>query len=547
MTKKIFNSILAVASLSVIICTLFMSILVYNSFSTHILKTLKSDAVLVRRGVEEYGASYLDKISGDNRLTWISAEGEVLFDTFGDAEDMENHGEREEIIEAREKGIGTSTRYSVTLGRHSFYYAVSLSDGSVIRVGEDSNSFMPLLSRIIYIMLFIIVLVVVISVPIARVLAKKVVRPINEMDIERLTSEGVYKEIAPLIHRINRQNNLISAQMTDLKRRQEEFRAITENMGEGLIVVDEGAEILSYNKSALKMLRAEGVVYGASIFEVSRNDAFADAVKKALSGDKTQTVFSHGERYFRVFASPVEREKCGGAVIVLLDVTEVEQREALRREFTSNVSHELKTPLTSIYGISEIMAGGIVKPEDMKGFAKNINDESGRLIRLINDIIKLSQLDEGTAPLEKERIDLMAVAKEVRSRLRLIYEKAGIDFVIEGESVFVTGVSGIISEMVYNLCDNAIKYNKEGGSVTVFVGYKEGRPCICVTDTGIGIAESDIGRVFERFYRVDKSHSKEKGGTGLGLSIVKHAAAYHNATLHLESKLGEGTCAWVIF
>ena len=547
MTKKIFHSILAVASISVVICTLFMSILVYNSFSTHVLKTLKSDAVLVRRGVEEYGASYLDKVSGDNRLTWISDGGEVLFDTLSDAEDMENHAEREEVIEARKNGFGTSTRYSATLKRLSFYYAISLSDGSVIRVGEDSSSFMPLIRRIFYIMLVIIVLVVVISVPIARALSKKVVRPINEINIEEVTPEGVYKEIAPLIHRINRQNTLITAQMNDLKRRQEEFKAITENMGEGLIVVDAGGEVLSYNRSALKILREDSVIYGASIFEVSLSDAFADVVKKALSGDKTQTVFSHASRYYRVFASPVEGENYGGAVVVLLDVTEVEQREALRREFTSNVSHELKTPLTSIYGISEIMAGGIVKPEDMKGFAKNINDESGRLIRLINDIIKLSQLDEGTAPLETERIDLLAVAKEVRSRLRLIYEKAGIEFIIEGESVYIMGVSGIISEMIYNLCDNAIKYNKEGGSVRVSVGYEKGRAAVRVTDTGIGIAAGDKDRVFERFYRVDKSHSKAKGGTGLGLSIVKHAAAYHNAELSLESKIGEGTSVLVVF
>jgi two-component system phosphate regulon sensor histidine kinase PhoR len=318
-------------------------------------------------------------------------------------------------------------------------------------------------------------------------------------------------------------------------------------MGEGLVVVDEKGEILSYNKSALKLLGASEVPYGTSIFEVNGDEVFRETVESALGGTKRRVKIRRGDKVLRFLAGPVSTKEYGGAVIVILDITDTEEKESLRREFTSNVSHELKTPLTSIYGISEIMAGGIVKPEDMRGFAYDINKETGRLIRLVNDIIKLSQLDEGSTTLEKEQVDLMSVVKEVRERLKMVYRKNGIEFNVEGHSAVVSGVHGILSEMIYNLCDNAIKYNREGGSVTVTVDTYKGRPRVKVEDTGIGIPPEAKERVFERFYRVDKSHSKEIGGTGLGLSIVKHGAAFHSADVKLESEYGRGTTVEIRF
>lgn len=438
-------------------------------------------------------------------------------------------------------------RYSATMMRHSFYSAVRLSDGSVIRLSEDSTSFIPTVNRMIGAVILVLGVITLFSVLLAKVFSRGIVKPINGIDIESPDADKTYNELSPLLHKINRQNQLISSQMNDLKRRQQEFRAITENMGEGLIVVDGKGEILSYNKSALKLLGSTEVPYGTNILNVNGDPSFREVVESAIGGEKKHIKIRRGEKVLRFIASPVSAKTYGGAVIVILDITDTEERDSLRREFTSNVSHELKTPLTSIYGISEIMAGGIVKPEDMRSFACDINKETGRLIRLVNDIIKLSQLDEGSTTLEKEQVDLMSVVKEVRERLKMVYRKNGIEFKIEGRRAVISGVHGIISEMIYNLCDNAIKYNREGGSVTVTVDEYKGRPRVKVEDTGIGIPPEAKERVFERFYRVDKSHSKEIGGTGLGLSIVKHGAAFHSADVKLESELGRGTTVEIRF
>ena len=547
MTAKIFRSILVASCIAVVACVIAFSVFLYDTFVDGMNETLMAEAKLVAVGVENYGREYLVSFQEDSRITWIDPSGKVLYDTRGDIAEMENHGDRKEVEEAFEYGVGMENRHSATMMSHSFYCAVKLSDGSVVRLSEDSSAFVPTLTKTLYTVLFILAAVVIVSVFLARLLAKNVVKPINSINFEKTDTDKIYGELSPLLHKINRQNQLIKNQMDDLKRRQQEFRAITENMGEGLIVVDKNAEILSYNRSALALLESEEVPYGANILDLNSNEGFTEAVRSALGGKKKHMVLRRGDKVLRFIASPVSTKEYGGAVIVILDITESEERDSLRREFTSNVSHELKTPLTSIYGISEIMAGGIVKPEDMQGFASDINKESGRLIRLVNDIIKLSQLDEGSTTLEKEQVDLLSVAKEVRERLKMVYRKNGISFNIEGGSVWVSGVPGILSEMVYNLCDNAIKYNKEGGSVTVTVDCCKGDARITVSDTGIGIPPEAKKRVFERFYRVDKSHSKEIGGTGLGLSIVKHGAAFHNAEVKLESELGRGTTIEIRF
>ncbi len=423
-----------------------------------------------------------------------------------------------------------------------------LGDDSRLLVYSSHGTIWAIMLQGIWIIILAFVVVIVFSVVLARTLSKKIISPINKIDLENPQVMDDYFELSPLLHRIKRQNELINLQLDDLKRRKEEFEGITENMGEALMVIDNYADIITYNKSAETLFENRGIGYGVSVFVANEGEEFEAAVKGALEGNRCELELRRGENVYQVFTSPVKVDKkVSGALIFVVDITEKAGREAMRREFTSNVSHELKTPLTSISGISEIMMNGIVKPEDVAGFAENIHNEAGRLINLVNDIIKLSQLDENSIPLEKENIDLLMVAKEVKTRLRHVISKSGVEFKLIGESAFVCGIAPILSEMIYNLCDNAIKYNKKNGTVELIVGHRNGNPFVSVRDTGIGIPRDAQSRVFERFYRVDKSHSREIGGTGLGLSIVKHAAAYHGAELSLQSKLNEGTTVEIIF
>ena len=372
----------------------------------------------------------------------------------------------------------------------------------------------------------------------ADVSARNIVKPLRDFDPERKTGQG-YKEIEPIMDRLTRQSQLIDLQMADLKRSQEEFRAITDSMAEGFVLVDTDMKLVSYNPSARKLMGDGGV---------ESSGLFRNVAGQALAGTHTERTAELDGRVYQILASPVEDAgRVTGAVIVTLDITEKAHREAMRHDFSSNVSHELRTPLTSIYGISELMMNDMVKPEDMKGFAANIHDESGRLIALINDIIKLTQLDEGVYELERAEVDLYAVAKSVVERLKPVASLRGIEFAVTGTSTMVHGIPSVIDEMVYNLADNAMKYNVENGRVLISVATLAGRPVISVSDTGIGIPREHIDRVFERFYRVDKSHSKKIGGTGLGLSIVKHGAAVHGANVELKSKPGRGTVITITF
>ncbi len=539
MIKRIFRSII-LGSVVSFLCSLALFLLVlYRYVHPYFMNEIADEAQYIRTGIELNGTAYLEKLETDSTIIWISSDGGMLF---GSA--MEQQGAKR----ALEAGESVDIWYSDSTGVQTVNCAVRLADGSVLYISEAENGVWIILRNMLGPMMIIFSLLLLLSIGLSVALSRKIVRPIHNIDIENPDIHADYAELSPLLQRINRQNKLIQRQMNDLRSRQEEFLTITENMSEGLILIDNKTEVLSYNSSAKAQLDAGDITYGKSVLEVSSDKAFAGAVHGALAGERSAPILESGGRIYQLFANPVTVEgTVSGAVLLILDVTEREQRDAMRREFTSNVSHELKTPLTSIYGISEIMMNGIVKPQDMEGFAKNIHDESGRLITLIEDILRLSQLDEGTQESQQEDTDLYRIAEDVVGRLLRVAEKCGVSLTISGESAPMRGIPSILSEMVYNLCDNGIKYNKAGGKVQVNVSHRDGHIVLTVQDTGIGIPPEHQDRVFERFYRVDKSHSKAIGGTGLGLSIVKHGAAYHRAQVSLSSKEGEGTTVQIRF
>lgn len=548
MTKKIFRSIICVSIVTFAACFVFIMGILYEYFNSQLLSELKSEAALVEQGVELYGEKYLEGVDVESRITWIESDGSVIYDTDVNADRLENHSERDEVAEAFENGSGSSQRYSKTLAERNVYYAELLDDGTVIRISSSQYTLAALLAAMIEPMLFVLVIVIALSVFLAVKLSKKIVKPINEMNLDNPDLDENYPEISPLLKKISRQNLLIDRQMKALKKNEEEFMTITSNMTEALIIIDKNTEILSYNQGALKLLGRKDAKIGESVFTLNRSEGFRNGIDGALKGKHSECLMDFNKRIYQLLVNPVfDGDTVGGAVILIMDVTEKEQREALRREFTSNVSHELKTPLTSIYGISEIMMNGIVKPEDMNRFAENIHDESGRLINLVNDIIKLSQLDENSVTADKEPIDLYALAKSIAARLKMTADKNNVTISVEGEKTIVNGINSILDEIIYNLCENGVKYNVSGGTVKVFTGTENGCPIIRVSDTGLGIPKEHHARIFERFYRVDKSHSRKIGGTGLGLSIVKHGAAYHKAHVEIESKEGEGSTFTVIF
>lgn len=548
MTKRIFRSIIFVSLITFVACFVFIMGILYEYYNNQLLTELKNEAMLVEQGVELYGEDYLKEIDFENRITWTEDDGTVIYDNRYDSASLENHGNREEVEEALESGSGSSQRYSDTVAEKLVYYALQMSDGSVIRVSSAQYTVIALLLALTEPMLIVLIIAFAVSFMFARMLSKKIVKPINEMFLDNPDIDENYPEIFPLIKKIRRQNSLIENQMRELKKNEEEFRTITSNMLEGFIIIDDKTDILSYNSGALKLLSKDKAIIGESVFMLDRSEAFREAVGESLGGIHSERMLERDGRAFQIMANPVfENKRVRGAVILIIDVTEKEQREALRREFTSNVSHELKTPLTSIYGISEILMNGIVKPDDIPKFSKDIHDESGRMITLVNDIIKLSRLDENASFGQREPIDIFSYAKAVVLRLSKMAENNNVSIELSGEKTVVEGIPSIIDEIIHNLVENAIKYNKSGGSVGIFVGNENGRNILRVRDTGIGITKENLPRIFERFYRVDKSHSKKIGGTGLGLSIVKHGAAYLGAEVRAESEPGVGTTITVKF
>ncbi len=543
MTKRIFKNIFAVSLGIVVICFVLMTAVLYSYSGELIINQLKEEAVLIENGLKRDGASYLGGINNTaNRITIIESDGTVTYDSKINAKDMENHLTRKEIKEAFLYGESATVRYSETLSAQVLYYALKMDNGSVLRISSEQTAVWLLVLRFMQPILVVLIILLILSAVTASCAAKKILKPINELDLENPENNECYEEVAPLLHKISRQNKKIKNQLSELKRTQYEFGLITDNMSEGLIVIDENTEVLSYNKSAMKLLNAQLSEANKSVLSLNRSLGFRNAVELSLKGQHNEQSIILGEKHYNIIANPVfHNEKVTGAILIIFDSTEKESREQLRREFTSNVSHELKTPLTTIYGVSDMLSAGMVKPEDVSGFAMNIRNETGRLIELIDDIINLSMLDEGSYEVETEEIDLYSLADIIVERLNDIAAERNITLKLSGEHIKIKGVIRIVDEIFHNLVDNAIKYNKDGGKVKITVTDSENNAKIVVEDTGIGIPLEYQNRVFERFYRVDKSHSKKIGGTGLGLSIVKHAVMCHGGNIELESREGEGT------
>lgn len=543
MTKRIFRSIMLVSALVLVIGLGFIMGILYHYFGSQIEKELKSETAYLAISVENMGLSALDKLPAESaRVTLIDEDGTVLFDNKADAAGMENHADRQEVIAAKLKGTGKATRQSDTLAEKTIYYAKQLTNGQILRVSSTQYTVAALIGELVQPMLYVLLMMVVLSALFAARISKKIVSPINDLDLEEPERTEAYDEISPLLTKINKQQRTIRKQLADARRQQQEFSIITENMSEGLLVIDAQTDLLSYNSSALRLLDAAETQAHTSVFSLNRSEPFQQAVDAVLSGRHTSSNLQIGDSFCQVIANPVLRDKeVTGAVLLLVDITEKIQRENLRREFTANVSHELKTPLTSISGFAEIIQDGFVKPEDIKKFAGKIFVEAQRLIALVGDVIKISQLDEGCLPYQKEETDLYVLAKDTLERLRDPAKRRQVSLFLEGEHAVLATTQPILEEVLYNLCDNAIKYNHPNGKVTVTVLNGKNTVSISVADTGIGIPSADQARVFERFYRVDKSHSKEIGGTGLGLSIVKHGAAYLGAKVELDSQLDKGS------
>lgn len=546
MTRKIFQSIIAVVISVLLLSLALITGVLYNHFETTMLDQLRTTAQFAEQGVEQEGMAYFDSLHAQNcRVTWIAADGTVKYDNRSNPKAMENHADRQEVREAMENDSGTSVRRSSTLSEHTMYYAKRLSDGTVLRLSMSQRSVLFLMGGMLSPLVFIFLAACLLAGVLSYRVSKKIVKPLSEIDLKHPEQVETYDELSPFLQRIAAQNREIDARMAEIRKQQQEFSMITENMSEGLFVVDRNYQILSYNKSAMQIFGMDPRQEHENLLAVNRSEGFRNAVDSALKGRHTQENLELNGRVYQIIANAVCQpdfaEDMVGAVILVLDVTEKEAQEQYRREFTANVSHELKTPLTSISGIAEIIRNGIVKPEDIPHFAGKIYDESQRLITLIGDIIKLSRLDENQVPMERETVDMLEMARDVVQQLSSVARKNGVTLVANGTHGQVQGVRQVLGEMVYNLCENAVKYNRAGGRVWVDVQQVADHVVLRVKDTGIGIPAAEQGRIFERFYRVDKSHSKAVGGTGLGLSIVKHGAALHHATISVSSEPEQGT------
>ena len=544
MTAKIFRSIFITSCAVLLACFAIIFAVCYQSYDGLVIEELRRECEYVKGGIEKYGDAYLMELDVDgSRLTLIDEDGEILYDSLlGDELDgADNHKGREEVREAVESGEGVAVRYSGTFGSMTAYFALLLSDGRVIRVAAEYNSVFTALLNVMGPTLLLFLAVTLTALLIARKLSRSIVKPLCELDLEHPERTRVYEELRPIISKLTEQNYTISKQMDELSLKRNEFDSITSNMSEGMIVINSRTNVLSCNRSAKDILEI-GDELPKSILTIKDTPAFRSAIHKALSGTNGYDSIRTEDKYYSILVTPVFHEGIvEGAVIVILDDTEKEHREELRREFTSNISHELKTPLTSISGFAELIGNGIADGEDAKRFAVRIQREAKRLITLVGDIIRLTQVDGGEVPYDEGEISLFDVCRDVIDRLIPISEKEGVSLLLDGSDAAVRGNRQILEEMIYNLVDNGIKYNNEGGYVKVSVGRDSTGAFVTVSDNGIGIPKVQQDRVFERFYRVDKSHSKEIGGTGLGLSIVKHAAAYHRASLELSSDEGVGT------
>ena len=549
MTKKIFRStVVSAAVILVFGITLVMAAL-YQYLGKEIDSELEKEGEYLSYGVEADGVTYLEQIkNSDARITYIAQDGTVLYDSQADISKMKNHSDRKEFQEAQKHGNGYAERISDTLAEKTVDYAIRLSDDSVLRVSNTRASVLALVLRLVPSLIVILVILLILAGIISSRMAKKIVEPINQLDLDYPEENEGYEEIGPLLSKIHKQNRQISVQLENARRNQEEFAIITENMQEGLLVIDAYTMILSGNSSVWRMFQMKEPKTGQSVYSLDRNEDFRKVIEYALKGQHGSALLNLDGEFVQMIANPVFREeRVVGAVLLLMNETEKIQRENLRREFSANVSHELKTPLTSISGFAEIIQDGFVKDEDIKKFAGRIYKEAQRLIQLVEDTIKVSQLDEDVNPYEWEQVDLYGVVKDVCNNLKGIAEKKNVHLFIDGKSLVFRTVRPILEEVIYNLCDNGIKYNKEDGTVSIHFRDLGEQVELSVKDTGIGIPREECSRVFERFYRVDKSHSKEIGGTGLGLSIVKHGVTFLGGTLNMLSEPGKGTEITMVF
>ena len=544
MTNKIFRSTVFVAVL-VLLCSLGIVVgVLYSHFTGVQVQQLKDELSLAVTGTEQYGNAFLENVEADRfRVTWIDIDGTVLFDTQVDQTAMENHADREEIREAFATGSGSAVRNSSTLTEQTYYEARKLQDGTVLRISANQASAWALMMDLMWPIILIALLAIGLSALLARRMARKIVEPLNKLDLEQPLSNDTYEELSPLLRRINQQHLQIHSQMRKLQRKTDEFIQITSHMQEGLVVLDKETHIRSINSAAMKIFDAEESCVGNSFFQINRSHALRNALNDALDRGHGSAVLDMDGRAYRFDMSSIQSDgNLLGAVILAVDVTESRNAEQMRREFSANVSHELKTPLQGIIGSAELLENGMVKQEDTPRFVGHIRKEAARLVNLIEDIIRLSQLDEGVE-LPSEQVDMLALAEDVKEILAPSAAEKQISITVSGAGFTVMGVRRMLHEVVYNLCDNAIKYNVPGGSVMIHAENNS----LVVSDTGIGIPAEHRDRIFERFYRVDKSHSKASGGTGLGLSIVKHAAAYHKAEISLDSSPGKGTTITIQF
>ena len=550
MTTRIFRCIFLVALTVLVSSLVFVMWVVHSRFLQTEITQLRVEASLASQAVSNEGLAYLESLDDtiDCRITWISSDGTVLYDNRTDSVEMENHLQREEVRQALETGYGQSIRYSGTLMARYIYVAKLLPEGSILRLSASQGSVLGLMLGMWDSIALVIIAVLALSYWLSRRLSREVVKPLNELNLEiPLANEG-YEEIQPLLRQLESQQRQLRAQSTELKQKQKEFNTVTRSLSEGLVLLNSSGTILSINPSAAKLLEVTPNCLGADFSVANRNPAVAALVEQALQGEKQEQTVTLSAGQYLAAASPVRSEgKVFGVVLLLFDVTQKQQAEQLRREFTANVSHELKTPLHAISGYAELMKSGLVPQSDMITFSEKIYQESQRMVRLVSDTLRLSRLDEGAADMQWDTVDLYEAAQHTVHELTAPAELAGVSIHLEGSSAYISAIPQLLGAILFNLADNAVKYNKPGGCVTIRIEDRAGEALLTVSDTGIGIAPENQQRVFERFYRVDKSHSKSVGGTGLGLSIVKHGVQILGARMDLESEVDKGTTITVHF
>lgn len=547
MTSKIFRSILTTSIIVITAALIIITSFLYEYFTSIQTNQLKEALSVASSGTELMGTDYLSSLNSDNfRFTWIASDGRVLFDSRAEEAGMDNHLDREEISEAFRTGRGSSSRYSSTITEETLYEAELLSDGTVLRISVNRDSGFTLLMGMFYPLVIVVIIAIVISALLANKMSKKIIEPLNRLDLDNPTENEVYEEISPLLVRIHKQNMKIEQKAAELDRRKEEFGLITENMREGLVLLDKSRSVLTINPAAAKIFGTDKSCSGKDFLTIERRTDISNAIEKAASNGHSEIRMTRGEREYQFDISRIETKgEAVGTVILCFDITEQANAERLRREFSANVSHELKTPLQSITGSAELIENGLVKQEDMPRFVGHIREEASRLVRLVEDIIRLSQLDEGNE-MPREQVSLLALSKEACGIIGDSAREKNITLNVSGDDGNIFGVKHLLFEVIYNLCDNAVKYNREGGRVDVEIDETEDEVTLTVSDTGVGIPAEHQPRVFERFYRVDKSHSKKSGGTGLGLSIVKHAVMYHGGRISLQSEENKGTSVTVM-